>query len=105
PSLVTYDEVASGVIRHAIRYTAPSTQRAYLWPARHYTGNNTDSTLPPMGLRLRLKASVDISGYPPQLRVILQALKDYGMLLADNGTAWEIQGTPDERWDNNMLHL
>lgn len=104
PGLVRYDEVASGVIRHAIRFTAPRTQRAYIWPARHLASNNTDPNLPPMGLRVRLKANVDISGYPQQVRVILQALKDYGMFLADNGSPWYISGAPDERWDNQILH-
>lgn len=104
PGLVRYEEVASGAIRHALRFTAPNTQRAYLWPARHFASSSTDPNLPPMGLRVRLKASVDISGYPPEIRVILQALKDYGMFLADNGSPWYISGAPDERWDNDMLH-
>lgn len=105
PGLVTYDEVASGHITHAIRFTAPQTQRAYLWPARHFASDDTNPNLPPMGLRVRLKASVDISGYPQQVRVILQGMKDYGMFLADNGSPWYISGAPDERWDNDMLHL
>ena len=105
PGLVTYDEVASGRITHAIRFTAPETQMAYLWPARHFASSSTDPNLPPMGLRVRLKASVDISGYPTQIRVILQAMKDYGLILADNGSPWYISGAPDERWDNDMLHL
>jgi hypothetical protein len=104
PGLVRYDEVASGVIRHAIRFTAPETQRAYLWPARHFASDSTDPNLPPMGLRVRLKASYDISGFDPQIRVILQAMKDYGMFLADNGSSWYISGAPDERWDNDLLH-
>ncbi len=103
--LVRYDEVAAGAIRHALRFTAPRTQRAYLWPARHFASTSTDPNLPPMGLRVRLKASVDISGYPVELRVILQALKDYGMFLADNGSAWYISGAPDERWNNDTLRL
>jgi hypothetical protein len=103
--LVRYDEVAGGAIRHALRFTAPRTQRAYLWPARHYASTSTDPNLPPMGLRVRLKAGVDISGYPQQVRVILQALKDYGMFLADNGSAWYISGAPDERWNNDTLRL
>ena len=78
---------------------------AYLWPARHFASDSDDPNLPPMGLRVRLKASVDISGYPQQVRVILQAMKDYGMFLADNGSPWYISGAPDERWDNDMLHL
>jgi hypothetical protein len=104
PGLVRYDEVASGVIRHAIRFTAPETQRAYIWPARHYASELTDPNLPPMGLRVRLRASYNISGFDPQIQVILQAMKDYGMFLSDNGSAWYISGAPDERWDNDLLH-
>ncbi|MGI8588477.1 MAG: S-layer homology domain-containing protein [Chloroflexia bacterium] len=103
PGLVRYDEVASGVIRHALRFTAPQTQQAYLWPARHEAGSSTDPTLPPMGLRLRLKANVDLTGFPAEDKVILQALKDYGMFLADNGSPWFISGAPDERWDNDTI--
>jgi hypothetical protein len=103
--LVRYDEIATGVIRHALRFTAPQTQQAYVWPARHYASDSTDPSLPPMGLRVRLKASVNISTYPQQARVVLQALKDYGMILADNGAPWYISGAPDERWDNDVLHL
>lgn len=105
PGLARYDEVQTGVIRHALRFTAPETQQAYLWPARHLASDSDDPNLPPMGLRVRLKASVDISGYPTQLRVILQALKDYGMFLADNGSPWYITGAPDERWDYDILHM
>jgi hypothetical protein len=106
PALITYDEVQSGVIRHAMRFTAPLTQNTHIWPARHHSQANTDPNLPPMGLRVRLKASVDISGYPQQLRMILQGLKDYGMVLADNGDAWDFDGSPDPRWDDDMLwHL
>lgn len=105
PGLVRYDEVAAGEIRHAIRFTAPNTQAAHLWPARHDASNITDTNYPPMGLRLRLKASYDISGFPPEIQVILQAFKTYGIILADNGSAWYISGVPDERWDNDMLHL
>jgi hypothetical protein len=104
PGLVTYDEVASGAIRHAIRFTAPDTQMKYIWPARHYASDSNDPDLPPMGLRVRLKSSVDLGHYPQQVRVILQAMKDYGMLLADNGSPWYISGAPDSRWDNDMLH-
>lgn len=103
PGLVRYDEVASGAINHALRFTAPRTQRAYLWPARHFASNSTDPNLPPMGLRVRLKASVNISSYPAEVRVILQALKSYGMFLADNGSPWFISGAPDERWNNDTL--
>ena len=104
PGLVRYDEVAAGAINHAIRFTVPQTQRAYVWPARHFASSQTDTNYPPMGLRLRLKASFDISGYPPQIQVILQAMKTYGLILADNGSAWYISGVPDERWNNDTLH-
>ncbi len=100
-----YDEVAAGTIGHTIRVTVPRTQRAAVWPARHVASSSTDASLPPMGLRLRLKPSVDISGYPPELRVILQTLKTYGMIVADNGSPWFMSGVPDEHWDNDMLHV
>jgi hypothetical protein len=103
PGLIRYDEVAAGAIRHAVRFTANSTQNAHIWPARHDAGI-ADSSLPPMGLRVRLKAGFDISGYPPADQVILTALKKYGMFLADNGGNWFVSGTQDERWDNDVLH-
>ncbi len=102
--LIRYDEVAAGAINHALRFTVTRTQRAFLWPARHYASSNTDLNLPPMGLRLRLKASVDISFFSPQNRVILTALKHYGMIVADNGSSWYISGAPDSRWNNDDLH-
>ena len=101
--LVLYDEVASGLITHAIRFTADATQMAYLWPARHYASDITDPDYPPMGLRLRLKADFDISGFSPEVKVILQAMKTYGIILADNGSSWYVTGAPDERWDNDTL--
>ncbi len=104
PGLVTYDEVASGIITHAIRFTAPATQKAHVWPARHDASSLTGAGYPPMGQRFRLKADYDISGYSPPVRVILQAFKDYGIILADNGAPWFISGAPDDRWDNDMLH-
>jgi S-layer homology domain len=104
PGLVRYDEVASGAIHHALRFTVNNTQAAYIWPARHLASEDPNPNLPPMGLRVRLKASVDISGYDPQIRVILQAMKDYGMFVADNGSSWYISGAPDERWNNQLLH-
>ncbi|MBN1659152.1 MAG: hypothetical protein JXA93_12145 [Anaerolineae bacterium] len=104
PGLVRYDEVASGEIRHALRFTAPHTRRAYVWPARHYASELTGSEYPPMGQRFRLKAGFDTSGFSPEVQVILQALKTYGMFLADNGSAWYLSGVPDERWDNDTLH-
>jgi hypothetical protein len=103
PGLVTYDEVASGVITHAIRFTAPETRSAHVWPARHDASSLTGSNYPPMGQRFRLEAGFDISGYSAEVRVILQAFKDYGLILADNGASWYISGAPDQRWNNNML--
>ncbi len=104
PGLVRYSEVAAGAIRHALRFTAPETRRAYIYPARHYASDSNDAGLPPMGLRVRLKASVDISGYGPQARVLLTALKRYGMILADNGSPWYVTGAPDPRWNDDELH-
>ena len=102
--MVRYDEIASGVIRHALRFTAPTTGKAHIWPARHDAGESHDPDLPPMGIRVRLKASFDISVYSHDVRVILQALKDYGMFLADNGTpSWNIDGINDSRWNNSIL--
>lgn len=103
PGLIRYDEVALGEIKHAIRFTVPQTQKAYLWPARHFASDITNPAYPPMGLRLRLKASFDISGFSPEIQVILQAMKTYGIILADNGSAWYLSGVPDERWDNDTL--
>ncbi len=104
PGLVRYEEVAAGEINHALRFTVPSTQRAYVWPARHYASSITDPRYPPMGARFRLKASFDISKFPPEVQVIFRALKRYGMIVADNGGPWFITGVPDERWDNNDMH-
>jgi hypothetical protein len=104
PGLVRYDEVAAGEIRHAIRFTVPQTQRAFVWPARHYASSLTGSQYPPMGARFRLRASFDISGYSAANQVILRALKRYGMMLADNGSAWYLSGAPDDRWNNDDLH-
>jgi hypothetical protein len=103
PGLVRYDEVAAEEIHHAIRFTAPYTRRAYVWPARHCASNLTSLNYPPMGQRFRLKANFDISGFSPEVKVILTALKRYGMILADNGGAWFVTGVPDSRWDNDML--
>lgn len=104
PGLARYDEVASGAIEHALRFTAPRTRDAYVYPARHRAGSGSSSDLPPMGLRLRLKSDVNISRFPKQSRVILTALRRYGMLLADNGSPWYVSGAPDRRWDNDDLH-
>ncbi|MFF9281270.1 hypothetical protein [Streptomyces griseosporeus] len=103
PLLVRYDEVASGAVRHALRITVPRSDRSHVWPARHDAGAADDPGLPPMGLRLRLKQSVDTSGLPPQAKVVAEALKRYGALVADNGSAWFVSGDQDERWDNEQL--
>jgi len=103
PGLVRYDEVAAGAVRHATRFTVQRSQRAYLWPARHFASSIRDVDVPPMGARLRLKAGVDLSRFSPSTRVILQGFKDYGLLLADNGSNWFISGVPDERWNNDLL--
>lgn len=108
PGLVRWDEteaarVAGTPIPHAIRITVPTSQRAYLWPARHQAGSTTSTAAPPMGLRLRLKASVPEGEFPTSVRPIIQALKTYGAIVADNGSPWFISGVPDERWDNDDL--
>jgi hypothetical protein len=103
PGLIRYDEVASGEIRHAIRFTAPQTRREFIWPARHYASSLTGLQYPPMGQRFRLKADFDISSFSPEVKVILLALKRYGMILADNGSAWFISGAPDPGWNNDVL--
>jgi hypothetical protein len=104
PGLARYDEVAAGRIDHALRFTVSRTRRAYVWPARHFASSLTSASLPPMGLRLRLKRSYDITGFPTQARVVLQALKQYGMIVADNGSSWYVSGAPDSRWSNDDLH-
>jgi hypothetical protein len=103
PGLVRYDEVASGAITHALRFTAEPTQDNFVWPARHQSGD-PGSQLAPMGQRFRLKANYDISSFDSKVQVILQALKTYGMILADNGSPWYISGAPDQRWSDDALH-
>ena len=103
PGLVRYDEVASGAITHAIRFTAQQTQDTFVWPARHQAGD-PGAELPPMGERFRLNKDYPIGSFSHDAQVILQALKTYGMILADNGSPWYISGVPDERWDNDVLH-
>lgn len=100
PGLARYEEVAAGAITHALRFTCPVTREAYVPPARHWASNQTSATLPPMGMRVRLKAGVDISAFPADVQVILTALKHYGMLLADNGGAFFVNGAPDPRWND-----
>ena len=104
PGLARYPEVKRGAINHALRFTVSQTRRAYVYPARHFASSETDPNLPPMGLRLRLKASFDVSKYPRQSRVVLKALKRYGMLVADNGSDWYVSGAPARGWDNDDLH-
>jgi hypothetical protein len=104
PGLARWDEVKRGVIDHALRFTAPETRRAYVYPARHYASDSNDASLPPMGLRVRLKAGVNIASFPPQARVVLQALQRYGMILADNGSPWYVSGAPNRHWSNDALH-
>ena len=104
PGLVRYDEaVTKGAIEHAVRFTCPRTRKGFISPARHYASSDTSSALPPMGMRVRLKPSYDVSGYPTEVQVILRAMKKYGMILADNGSGWYVTGAPDPRWDDDRL--
>jgi hypothetical protein len=103
PLLARYPEVRRGRITHALRMTVSESRRAFVFPARHYASSLTDPALPRMGERLRLKASVDISGLPRQARVVARALKEYGLIVADNGSDWFVSGAPHPRWDNDQL--
>lgn len=105
PGLVRYDEVAAGAIRHALRFTVVHTRNEFIWPARHQASSSSNPAYPPMGQRFRLKASFDLSAFPRNVQVILVALKFYGMFVADNGSNRYISGAPDERWDNDELHV
>jgi len=102
--LARWDEVSRGVIDHALRFTAARTRRAYVYPARHYASSSSDPSLPPMGLRVRLKASVNIAPFPRQARVVLRALQRYGMILADNGAPWYVSGAPNRHWSHDAVH-
>jgi hypothetical protein len=105
PGLARWDgDAATGRIDHALRFTVEQTRRAYIYPARHYASSATDAALPPMGLRVRLKAGVDISHLPPQARIVAQAMKTYGMIVADNGSNWYVSGAPSPHWSNDQLH-
>jgi hypothetical protein len=104
PGLVRYDEVAAGKIQHAIRFTLPQSQAAMVPPASHWAATSSNPLAPPMGMKLRLKANYDISQFSANVQVILTALKKYGMIMADNGSAMYLSGAPDDRWDNNDLH-
>jgi hypothetical protein len=103
PGLARYDEVASGAIHHALRFTLENSEAAFTPPASHWAANSTNPYAAPMGMRMRLKASYDISGFPPQSQVILKALEQYGMIMADNGSSMFITGAPNDNWDNNDL--
>jgi hypothetical protein len=104
PGLALWPEVAAGQIDHALRFTASQTRNTFIYPARHEASSSSDPSLPPMGLRVRLKASVDISKLPPQARIVAQAMKTYGLILADNGSPWYISGAPNAHWSNDQLH-
>jgi hypothetical protein len=104
PGLVRYDEaVEHKAIRHALRFTCVKTRRGYVSPARHFASKLTDPNLPPMGMRVRLKAGYDLTRFPAEAQVILKALKKYGMFVADNGGDWFLSGAPDKRWDDDKL--
>jgi hypothetical protein len=103
PGLVRYDEVLSGSITHAIRVTAATTDTSYVWPARHEAGARSDPSLPPMGARFRLKASFDISGFSPQAQVVLRAMQQYGLIVADNGSNWYFGGSADASWPISLV--
>jgi len=104
PGLVRYDEaVTQGHIDHALRFTCPRTRKAYVLPARHYASSDTSSALPPMGMRVRLKANFDTTSFPPPVRAILRAMMRYGMFVADNGSGWYVSGAPDPRWSDDDL--
>ncbi|CAN5524864.1 hypothetical protein BH10PLA1_BH10PLA1_05610 [soil metagenome] len=105
PGLVRYDEVIEQMeIRHALRFTIQRSRHAYVAPATHYAAKSNDPKLPPMGMRVRLKAIVDISKYPPSTKVILKCLQTYGMIVADNGGDWFLSGSPNEKWNEDELH-
>ena len=103
PGLVRYPEVARGVIDHALRFTAPQTRDAHIYPARHDAGSGSSASLPPMGLRVRLKSSFDLSQLSPQARVVAVALQHYGMILADNGSPWYVSGVSNKRFNDDDL--
>lgn len=102
--LVRYDEVHAGVINHALRFTVAETQKGYILPATHSASDSTDTTLPAMGMRFRLNANYDLSRFHGQSLVILRALKQYGMIVADNGSSWYVTGAADPRWNDDDLN-
>jgi hypothetical protein len=104
PGLVRWSEVKRGEIDHALRFTVERSRRAYVYPARHFASELMSRALPPMGLRLRLRANYPVRGFPRQARIVLVALKRYGMIVADNGSSWYVQGEPNANWSNDALH-
>jgi hypothetical protein len=104
PGLARWAEARHGSINHALRFTVPDTRKAFIYPARHQAGDTNDPNVPAMGQRFRLKESFDISGFPRQTRIVLTALKKYGMIVADNGSSWFISGAPSRGWNNDDLH-
>ncbi|MDX6504913.1 MAG: hypothetical protein QOE29_2038 [Gaiellaceae bacterium] len=104
PGLARYDEVKRGAINHALRFTVSRTRNAFVYPARHQASSSSDPSLPPMGLRLRLKKGFPVSSYPKQSRIVLRALQRYGMIVADNGSDWYVSGAPNRHWNNDDLH-
>ena len=104
PLLARYQEVERGRIDHALRMTVRRSRRAYVYPARHFASSDSDASLPRMGERLRLKRSVDISRLPRQARVVARAMKQYGVIVADNGSDWFVTGSPHRGWDDDQLN-
>lgn len=104
PGLARFEELAAGGIDHALRFTAPETRRAFVFPARHFASDDPSPALPPMGLRVRLRPDYPLAGFGPQSRAVLTALKTYGMILADNGSPWYVTGAPSPGWDDDDLH-
>jgi hypothetical protein len=104
PGLARYDEVKHGAIDHALRFTVSRTRNTFVYPARHQASSSSDPSLPPMGLRLRLKKGFPVSSYPKQSRIVLRALQRYGMIVADNGSDWYVSGAPNRHWNNDDLH-
>ena len=105
PGLARWDgDASTGRIDHALRFTVQRSRNTFIYPARHQASSSSDPSLPPMGLRVRLKASVDISKLPPQARIVAQAMKTYGMIVADNGSNWYVSGAPSPKWSNDQLH-
>lgn len=103
PGLLRWDEITSGKVDHAIRFTVSETQNSYLWPARHRAGSTDSAAVPPMGARFRLKSSFNISGYSARAQIVLRAMKQYGLVVADNGSNWFFQGTSDTRWPDGII--